>query len=177
MRRLLLPAALLVLLASSGSAFAKGHSEGNDRVSFGSDITISEGESAGDIVCFFCSVKVHGDVGGDTVVFFGNLTVDSGRKIGGDVAIFGGDLNLSEEAVAGGDVSVIAGNANLAQNAVIHGSRTVMQGTFWLLVPFIPLLVLIGIIWLIVRLFRRNRYRYPVYPPGTSYPPAPPPPR
>ncbi|HEX7159342.1 MAG TPA: hypothetical protein VF214_10025 [Edaphobacter sp.] len=175
MHRLLLPAALLVLLASTVPAFAKGGSKDNDRVSFGSNITIAEGENAGDVVCFFCSVKVQGDIAGDTVVFFGNVTVDYGRKIGGDVAIIGGDLNLSEEAVTGGDVSVIAGNANLAQNAVIHGSRTIMPGTFWLLVPFIPLLVLIGIIWLIVRLFRRNRYRYPAYPPGTSYPPPPPP--
>ena len=104
-----------------------------------------------------------------------NVTVDSGRKIAGDVAVIGGDVNLSDDAVVGGDLSVVAGNANLAQNAVIHGSRAIMPGTFWLLIPFIPLLLLIGIIWLIVRLFRRNRYRYPVYPPGTSYPPPPPP--
>lgn len=170
MRRRFALAMLVILFAFSVSAFAKGKHGDNDRVSFGSDVTISEGEDAGDVVCMFCSVKVHGDVGGDMAVFFGNITVDSGHKIGGDVAVIGGDLNLGEEAVTGGDVAIIAGNAHLAQSATIHGSRTVMPGAFWLLIPFAPLLILIGIIWLVVYLFRRNRYRYPVYPPGYQPP-------
>ena len=173
MRRHFLLASLFVLLTSSVPAFPKEKHTGNDHVSFGSDIVVSEGEDAGDVVCAFCSVKVHGNVGGDIAVLFGSVTVDSGHKIGGDVAILGGDLNLSEEAEAGGDVAILAGNANLAQSATIHGSRTVLPGAFWLLIPFAPLLVFIGIIWLIIYLIRRNRYRYPVYPPGRSYPPPP----
>jgi hypothetical protein len=173
MRRQLLSAILVILLSSSVSAFAKGNHSDNDRVSFGSDITVSEGENAGDIVCMFCSVKVHGDVGGDMAVFFGSITVDSGHKIGGDVVVLGGDLNMGEEAATGGDAAIIAGNANLAQSAAIHGSRTVLPGAFWLLIPFAPLLIFIGIIWLIVHLFRRNRYRYPVYSARSGYQPPP----
>lgn len=157
-------ATLIILFTFFLSAFAKNKGRDNDRVSFGSDITVSEGENAGDLVCMFCSVKIHGDVGGDIAVFFGSITVDSGHKIGGDVAVIGGDLNLGEEAVVGGDVAIIAGNAHLAPSATIHGSRTVMPGAFWLLVPLAPLLVFIGVVWLVVYLFRRNRYRYPVYP-------------
>jgi len=173
MRRRLLPAALLVLLVSSVPALAKGKHNGNNRVSFGSDITISEGENVGDVACAFCSVHIRGDVSGDTAVLFGSVTVDSGHRIGGDVAILGGDLNLGEDAAIGGDVAILAGNAHLAQSATIHGSSSVMPGAFWLLIPFAPLIILIGIIWLIVHLVRRNRYRYPVYPPGPGYPPAP----
>lgn len=164
-------AVLIILFTLSLSAFAKGKHGDNDRVSFGSDITVSEGENAGDLVCMFCSVKVHGEVGGDIAVIFGSITVDSGHKISGDVAVIGGDLNLGEEAVTGGDVAVVAGNANLAPSATIHGSRTVMPGAFWLLIPFAPLLVLIGVIWLAVYFFRRNRYRYAVYPARYQPPP------
>jgi hypothetical protein len=173
MRRQLLLAILITLLASSTSGFAKGSHNDNDRASFGSDITVTEGENAGDIACAFCSVTVHGDVSGDVAVLFGNVTVDSGHRVGGDVAILGGDLNLGEESVTGGDVAILAGNANLAQSATIHGSRTVLPGAFWLLIPFAPLIILIGVIWFIFHLFRRNRYRYPVYPAGGSYPPPP----
>ncbi len=174
MHRQLFLATLVILITSSASGFAKGRHNNNDRVSVGGDITITESENADDIACAFCSVTVHGDVSGDIAVLFGSVTVDSGHKIGGDIAILGGDLNLGEESVTGGDVAILAGNANLAPSATIHGSRTVLPGAFWLLIPFAPLILFIGMIWLIVHLFRRNRYRYPVYPPGGSYPPPPP---
>jgi hypothetical protein len=163
MRRQLLSVALLLTILAPLPAFAKGS---NERSSVGSDITINEGENVGDVACVFCSVRVHGDVTGDVAVVFGSLTVDSGHKISGDVAVVGGDLNLAEGAEVGGDVSVIAGDANLAEGAIIHGSRTVMPGRLWLLVPFAPLLILIGIIWLIVYFVRRRRYQFPVYPQG-----------
>jgi hypothetical protein len=163
MRRQLLSVALLLTILTPLTAFAKGD---NDRSSVGSDITINEGETVGDVACVFCSVQIHGDVTGDVAVVFGSLKVDSDRKIKGDIAVVGGDLSLGEGAEVGGDVSVIAGDANLAEGAIIHGSRTVMPGRLWLLVPFAPLLILIGIIWLIVYLVRRRRYQFPVYPQG-----------
>jgi hypothetical protein len=161
MQRLLLAAVLLSV--ATVPAFAR---ESNDRVSVGSDITVAEGEMAGDIVCAFCSVRVHGDVSGDVVAFLGSVTVDPGRSIHGDTAIMGGDLNLGEGASVERDVSVMAGDANLASGASIRGSQTIMPGRFWLLLPLLPLLVPIGIIWLIVYLVRRRRYRFPVYPQG-----------
>lgn len=135
-----------------------------DRVSVGGDITISEGDTGGDVVCAFCSVHLHGDVKGDVVALLGSVTVDSGHRVSGDVAVVGGDLNLGDESEVGGDVSVIAGNPNISENAVIHGSRTVLPGRAWLLVPFAPLLILIGIIWLVVYFVRRSRHGYPAYP-------------
>ncbi len=163
MRRQLLAVALLLTILAPLTAFAKSD---NDRSSVGSDITINEDETVADVACVFCSVHIHGEVTGDVAVVFGSLKVDSGRKINGDVAVIGGDLSLGEGAEIGGDLSVIAGDANLAEGAIIHGSRTVMPGRLWLLVPFIPFLVVIGSIWLIVYFIRRRRYQFPVYPQG-----------
>jgi hypothetical protein len=164
MLRLLLAVGLL--LASALPAFAKG---GDDRASVGSDITIAEGETAGDVACMFCSVHVHGDVRGDVAVLFGRIDVGSGHTISGDLAALGADLNLGEGATVGGDVAIAGGDANLAPGAMIHGSRTVLSNRMWLLLPFAPLLILIGVIWLIVHLVRRNRYRFPAYPQGRGF--------
>ena len=164
MRRLLLAVGLL--LASALPAFAKGS---EDRASVGNDITIAEGETAGDVACVFCFVHVHGDVRGDVAVLFGKVEVDPGHKIGGDLAALGADVNLGEGAMVGGDVAIAAGDANLAPGAMIHGSRMVLPNKVWLLLPFAPLLILIGVIWLIVHLVRRNRYQFPAYPQGRGY--------
>lgn len=163
MHRLLL-AALVLLYASPALARST-----QDRVSMGGDITISEGETGGDVVCAFCSVHVHGDVKGDVAVFLGNVTVDSNHTVSGDVAIFGGDLNMGNESEVGGDVAIFAGNPNLANDATIRGDRSVLPGRAWLLIPFAPLLILIGIIWLIVYFVRNRRYSYPVPPGGRRY--------
>ena len=163
MRKQLLSLALLLMALAPLPAFAKGD---NDRVSIGSDITVPEGETIGDAVCILCSIHVRGDVSGDTVALLGSLTIDPGHRINGDAAVIGGDLTMGESAEIGGDVSVVAGDANLASGATIHGSRTVMPGRLWLLVPFAPLLILIGIIWLIIHFTRRRRYQFPVYPQG-----------
>jgi hypothetical protein len=156
-------ATLLLLLAMP--AFSQS-SRSNDHASFGNDITVTEGETAADIACAFCSVHIHGDVKGDVAVLFGSVVLDSDHRISGDVAILGGDLTVRDDAQVGGDVAIAAGDLNLASGATVRGDRTVFPGRFWLLVPFAPLILLIGIIWLIVYLVRRNRYQFPAYPNG-----------
>jgi hypothetical protein len=164
MRRLLL--AVAVLLVTTLPAFAKSS---DDRASFGNDITIAEGDTAGDIACVFCFVHIHGDVKGDIAVMFGKVEVDPGRSISGDVAALGADLNLGPGATVGGDIAIAAGDANLASGAMVHGSSMVLPSRMWLLLPFAPLLILIGLIWLIVYLVRRNRYQFPAYPQGRGF--------
>ncbi|MCU1322375.1 MAG: hypothetical protein JWM43_2024 [Acidobacteriaceae bacterium] len=159
---LLLLAALLLLLPAT-SAFARSS---QDRVSVGNDITVNEGETVGDVACAFCSVHVHGDVRGDIAVAFGSVTIDSGRTISGDIAVFAGDVNVADETHIGGDVAIAGGDLNLAPSASVHGDRAVFPGRFWILIPLAPLIILIGIIWLVVYLVRRNRYQFPVYPNG-----------
>lgn len=164
MRRLLLAAALLIPAVTL--AFARSS---QDRVGVGIDIVVADGESAGDIACAFCTVRIHGDVRGDIATFLGTVTVDDGRQIAGDVASLGGDLVMGQDASVGGDVAIAAGEAKLASGAAIHGQQTVLPGRIWLLLPFAPLLILAGLIWLVVYIVRRNRYEFPAYPGGRGF--------
>lgn len=164
MRRLFLAAALLIPAVTL--AFA---SSSQDRVGVGTDIVIADGESAGDIACAFCTVRVHGDVRGDIATFLGTVTVDADRNIAGDVASLGGDLVMGQDASVGGDVAIAAGETRLASGAAIRGEQTVLPGRIWLLLPFAPLIILIGVIWLIVYFVRRNRYQFPAYPGGRGF--------
>jgi hypothetical protein len=164
MRRLFLAAALLIPAVTL--AFA---SSSQDRVGVGTDIVIADGESAGDIACAFCTVRVHGDVRGDIATFLGTVTVDADRNIAGDVASLGGDLVMGPDASVGGDVAIAAGETKLASGAAIRGEQTVLPGRIWLLLPFAPLIILVGVIWLIVYVVRRNRYQFPAYPGGRGF--------
>ncbi|MBB5328936.1 hypothetical protein [Tunturiibacter gelidoferens] len=164
MRSLLLATVLLMLACAP--AFARS---AEDRVSVGSDISIADGESAGDIACAFCTVRVHGEVRGDIATFLGSIKVDEGRNISGDVASLGGDLELGQDASIGGDVAIAAGEARLGSGAAIRGQQTILPGRFWLLLPFAPLLILAGLIWLVVYIVRRNRYQFPMYPGGRGF--------
>ena len=164
MRRLFLATALLVSVTLP--AFARSE---DDHASFGKDITIAEGETASDVACVFCDVHVHGDIRGDVAVLFGKVEVDPGRSISGDVATLGADLNLGPGATVGGDLAMAAGDVNAAPGAMVHGSSMVLPSRMWLLLPFAPLLILIGLNWLIVYLVRRNRYQFPAYPQGRGF--------
>lgn len=169
---ILLAAVLIVLFTHS--AFAKGRHGDNDRASFGSDITIAEGETVGDVACAFCSVHLHGDVTGDVAVAFGSVTVDSGRTISGDTAIMAGNLNLGEGSTVNGDLAILAGDARLGEGAAIHGSQSIIPQPLGMLILLAPVFILVGIIWLIVYFVRRNRYRFPAYPQGQGIHPPPP---
>jgi hypothetical protein len=164
MRRWLFAGA--VLLATTLPCFARS---ANDHATVGGDITIADGETAGDIACVFCTVRVHGEVRGDVAVLFGRVEVDAGRRIAGDVASFGGDMELGPDATVGGDVALLAGDVKTGPGAMVHGSSTVLPGRIWLLLPLAPVLILIGVIWLIVYLVRRNRYQFPAYPRGRGF--------
>jgi predicted acyltransferase (DUF342 family) len=157
--------ATLGVLVTASPAFAS-----DDRVSMGHDITIAADSSANDLVCIFCSVRVHGEVQGDVVAILGSVTIDPQRSISGDVVSVGGDVSLGSQAEISGDLSVVGGDLNLGPDAVVHGDRSIESGRGWLLLPFVPLLFFIGFIWLIVYLVRRNRYVFPAYPQGRGVP-------
>lgn len=153
--------AAIVALGSAQMAFAS-----NDRVSFGKDVVVAEGETANDIVCIACSITLQGNVHGDIVTILGGVKAEGSREISGNLVTIGGDVVLPDSSSLQGDIVVIGGDLELGAEASVHGDRSIFPGRAWLFLPFAPLLILVGIVWLAIWLIRRNRYRFPMYPYG-----------
>jgi hypothetical protein len=159
-------ALLGVLAAALGTPSAVAS---NDRISFGKNITVTEGDPANDIVCIACSVTLQGDVHGDIVTILGGVKAEGSREISGDMVALGGDVTLPGSSTLQGDLVVVGGDLDLGPEATVHGDRSVFPGRAWILLPFAPLLILAGIVWLAVWLVQRNRYRFPMYPYGRGF--------
>lgn len=146
---------LALLFAASLPAFAS-----NDEVHFGQNIRIPSGSSAGDVVCFLCSVEAEGEVQGDIVVFGGNLRLQAPAHQ--DVVVFGGSVSMGEDASIGQDLVVFGGSLNTSQHATIGGDRVVFP--FAIFIPFI--LAFVAMLWGLFLLIRWliDRFR-PVYIP------------
>jgi cytoskeletal protein CcmA (bactofilin family) len=158
-RRVAKSAAGALILAALALFWAPAARADEDAVGSGREIIVPEGSTAHDIACVFCRVRVHGDVRGDVAIAFGKLEVDPGHEIAGDVAVFAGKVMLAEHSRVSGDVAIV-GRLE-AEGATVGGSRAVVPEAILL----VPLALLAGLIWLIVHLVQRNRYR-PMYPPG-----------
>lgn len=160
MRRMHWPAVLAfffgALFFGARAAHADDHA---DRVHFGHNIVVQNGEEAHDTVCFLCSIEIDGTVHGDAVAFLGRVTVRGHAER--DVVSFLGGVDVGEGATIGRDCVVFAGN--------LHTSGPNSIGRDSVVFPFfiflIPIGFLIFIIWLVVHLIRRNRVIYPP-PPG-----------
>jgi hypothetical protein len=147
--------AIIIIAAAALPAAAKSGS-GNDRVQFGSSINVAEDEDAGSLVCIGCSVRVAG-TSGDVVAIGGRVQVEGHVK--GDVVAIGGGVMLGENAKVGGDVVTIGGELN-RQNGSEVGGEIVSQGGSYVLplliiVPLIPVILVVALIWWLVT--RNNR--------------------
>jgi len=136
--------ALILMLAFPAGALAQKSDE--DRVEFGRNITVEQGQSSGDISCFNCSVYVRGMVNGDIAVFGGRVVIEG--RVKSDIAVFWGTVRLEDGAQAGGDVAVFGGALKRAPTAAIRG-EVLSFGRGWVL---LPALVLVVIVWLIIAL-------------------------
>lgn len=161
MHRLTSFIAVCLLLVSAVAARA---SNGNNHVDLGGVVNVEENEAAGDIVCAFCDVTIHGRVTGDVVIAFGNLHVDAGKEISGDVVAFATPMELQNATSIGGDLVTLGGSYS-ETNATVHGDRVISPSPLWILVPLAPFLLLGGLIWLVISAIR-NRTPYPPPYPG-----------
>ncbi len=147
--------AMIVMAAAALPAAAKSGS-GNDRVQFGSSINVTEDEDVGSLVCIGCSVRVAG-TSSDVVAIGGRVQVEGHVK--GDVVAIGGGVMLGENAKVGGDVVTIGGEL-ARQNGSEVGGEIVSQGGSYVLplliiVPLIPVILVVALIWWLVT--RNNR--------------------
>ena len=127
--RAMLATALLLLLPATALASESDHA------GIGRDITVTEGETAGDIACAFCSVQIHGDVHGDVAVLFGSIYVlSASHGISGDVALLGGDLGPGDDSHVSGDSRHRRRRPHPVPGATIPGSQAVFPQRMWMLI-------------------------------------------
>ena len=147
-------------------AHAAHHDGGQDRVGMFTTINISEDRPAGDVACMFCTVNVDGDIHGDVAVLFGTVNGGADRTISGDVAILFSTLRLGDHSRINGDLASAFSTTDLPASTSVRGDRAILATGFGITVLLAPLLLLLGVIWLIVHLVRDHRARYQPYPPA-----------
>lgn len=153
------PSRLFALLLSgflilACSAFAENS---HDRTQFGHDITVGMNETASDVTCFGCTVRIHGNVTGDVTVFGGNILIEENGEVAGDTTDFGGDLRLDRGAKVR-DVTVFGGKIRRDPSSTVQGDVTTFAGgaPLWLFLIFgLPFVIFAGFVVLIVWLVRR----------------------
>lgn len=146
---------LPVLLLAVLTPLALHAEDSGDQVHFGKSIVVNKDETAGNLVCIGCSIRVQG-TSSDVVAIGGNVEVSGAAK--GDVVAVGGSISLGENASVLGDVATIGGHLSRHPDAIVKGSVTSQTGILVLLaLVFIPLLPVVLIVALIVWLVTRNR--------------------
>jgi len=89
---------------------AAGDENKDDRVTFGSDVTVAEGDVVkGDVVVTGGDLYINGTVNGDAVCTGGDITLGPKGEVKGDVVVTGGVINAPPTAKIGGSKVVVAG--------------------------------------------------------------------
>ena len=160
MRRILLAVLALFFVAT---AVPRAHAN-DDRVSFFSSIDVAEGEEAQNVVCIMCSIHVDGAVHQNAVAILGGIR--SNGPIEQNAVSILGNINLGRDAHIGGNcVAVLGSVRHYSSNQI---GQNLVQIPIALLL--IPVLLFVGLIYLIRTLVFRSRLPYPMPPP----PPPPP---
>ncbi len=135
------------------------HSEGNDLVRFGEDITISEGRVIdGDVVAIGGSVTVLGRVKGDCISVGGTVHIKGKGVVEGDAVSLGGGVQTSDSASVGGsDVSVGKldfGHMNRMWPVI--GAAGLLGTGAWLIELLVGLMITLFLAWISLLLFRER---------------------
>ena len=112
---------VVLLFSSLGLLVPPAYADRDDAdvVQFGKAVYISPDETAGDIVCIVCSIRIAGQATGDVVSVGGSVQVNG--DVQGDVVVVGGALQLGPEAVLHGDATAVGGGLQRAPTAQIKG--------------------------------------------------------
>ncbi|MDQ5978914.1 MAG: hypothetical protein QG602_1888 [Verrucomicrobiota bacterium] len=97
---------------------SRHHRRSNERVSFGSNSTLAEGEVAQAVISIFGSSTSAGEVRGEVVSILGGSRVEGGT-VGGEVVSILGNTYINGEVR--GEVVTVMGNVEFGPKAVVHG--------------------------------------------------------
>ncbi len=151
----------------------------DDLEQFARGVVVEAGQTAGDVVCFFCSVRVRGAVDGDVVAIGGGIEIDGevtgdavaigggieiDGEVTGDAVASGGGVRLGPRAKVGGEVGANGGSVEQDAGASVKGG---VEFTPWAYVPgqrqiFLPSVVTllgsnVGLLVLAALILRRRR--------------------
>jgi hypothetical protein len=93
------------------------------------DLVIEAGQSADDITCIGCTIRVRGNVSVDATALGGNIVVDG--HVAGDVVAIGGSVRLGPRATVEGDAVAIGGPIIRDSQAVIKGDPDNLPWFYW----------------------------------------------
>ncbi|MBS1250658.1 MAG: hypothetical protein MAG431_02252 [Chloroflexi bacterium] len=120
-RKFLVLGLLILALLFPQAAQAAGPKD--DKVIFGSNFTLYEGETQdGDLVVFGGNVTLERDttVNGDVVVLGGRVSVDG--TVNGDLVALGGYLDVKSQANINGELTALGGGLERSEEAQINGN-------------------------------------------------------
>jgi cytoskeletal protein CcmA (bactofilin family) len=147
--RCALPFALVVLWIAIPAWAAD-----RDRSAVFHNITVAAGDTAADVACVACNIRIDGTVTGDVAAVAGNIMIRGAVR--GDAAAVLGNVRLENGGSIGGDVAVIAGRLVREPGATV-GGEVARIPAIWVFLPFlVGIGIIIAIIILIVELFRRR---------------------
>lgn len=112
MNRLWRAAGLLVLFLPLCAA-------AQDRVLFLQDVTIPPGQTAGEIICFWCNIRAQGAVTDDVISVLGSVELHGSAS--GDVVAIGGSIRLGPNARLDGDAVALGGPVERHPQAQVKG--------------------------------------------------------
>lgn len=121
--------AVPILLMYAAQAMAQG-SAPQDRTKVLRNIVIGTSETAGDVECFACNVRVRGHLTGDVVTIGGNVYVEG--LVDGDAVVVGGRIDVRSTGKVDGDAVAIGGYVKSDLAGVIQGDRISVP---YLLIP------------------------------------------
>lgn len=85
------------------------------------DFVVEAGQTAGDVLCIYCSVRVSGQVKGDVVTLGGGIDIQG--TVDGDAIASGGGIRLEPGATVKGDTIAVGGPIETPGQASIGGER------------------------------------------------------
>jgi len=92
---------------------SRDRDNGNDRVRFGGNVSVEEGEAvSGNAVAIGGSVRVNGEVDGDAVAVGGSVELGPHAVVTGDAVVIGGSLKRDPGAVVNGKVVDVGNGLN-----------------------------------------------------------------
>ncbi len=127
MNQLLIAPLAAAILAAFLVPSAPAAAWDQDRVTFGSDAFVAEGEVVDDLVTMGGNARIEGAVRGDVVTMGGDVEVAEGA-VRGDVLTMGGDLVVSGEGTVGGEALTMGGDVEVAEGAEILGGASALGG-------------------------------------------------